>query len=85
MCVGGCRYALTDFGRARELFATDEGLSFGDATIVVYRRDRRSVSGVDTEAVHVERVDVDRLDSFDADFDAVESVSRLARPTNPFE
>jgi predicted nucleic acid-binding protein len=61
--------AQKDFGRARELFETYEELSFGDATIVAY----------------MEREDVDYLYSFDADFDAVESVSRLTTPTNPFE
>ena len=58
-----------DFHRAVELFETYDGLAFGDATVVAY----------------MEREGIDYLYSFDDDFDAVESVTRLATAENPFE
>lgn len=61
--------AQKDFGRARELFETYDSLSFGDATIVAY----------------MERVDITYLYSFDDYFDAVQTLSRLDTPTNPFD
>ena len=60
--------AQKDFTRAVELFETYEGLAFGDATIVAY----------------MEREDVEYLYSFDDDFDAIPSITRLETPENPF-
>mgnify|MGYP000058946239 CR=1 FL=1 len=57
-----------DFDRARELFATYDGLAFGDATAVAY----------------MEREGIEYVYSFDDDFDAVEGVTRLATPADPF-
>lgn len=61
--------AQKDFHRAVELFETYERLAFGDATIVAY----------------MEREDIEYLYSFDDDFDAIEDVTRLETPDNPFE
>lgn len=60
--------AQKDFTRALELFETYDGLSFGDASIVAY----------------IEREDSEYVYSFDDDFDAVESITRLETPENPF-
>lgn len=61
--------AQKDFHRAVELFEAYEGLAFGDATIVAY----------------MEREGIEYLYSFDDDFDAIDRVSRLSTPDNPFE
>jgi len=58
-----------DFHRAVELFETYDGLAFGDATIVAY----------------MQREGIEYLYSFDDDFDAVGSVTRLATAANPFQ
>lgn len=58
----------TDCTAARELFREYDGLSFVDATIVAY----------------LERTEVEYCYSFDDDFDAVESVSRLESAVNPY-
>lgn len=60
--------AQKDFTRAVELFETYDGLSFGDASIAAY----------------MQREGIDYLYSFDDDFDAVEGVTRLETPDNPF-
>lgn len=60
--------AQKDFGRAVELFDTYEGLAFGDATIVAY----------------LQREGIEYLYSFDDDFDAVDGLTRLETPVNPF-
>lgn len=60
--------AQKDFHRAVELFETYEGLSFGDATIAAY----------------MEREGIEFLYSFDDDFDALEEITRLETPDNPF-
>jgi predicted nucleic acid-binding protein len=60
--------AQKDFTNAVELFRTDEGLAFGDATVVA----------------HIHREGIEYVYSFDDDFDAVEGVTRLATPENPF-
>jgi predicted nucleic acid-binding protein len=60
--------AQSDFGRAVELFETYESLAFGDATIAAY----------------MEREGIEYLYSFDDDFDALESVSRLESAHDPF-
>lgn len=60
--------AQKDFTRATEFFETYEGLSFGDATIVAY----------------MEREELEYLYSFDDDFDAVASITRLDTAENPF-
>ena len=60
--------AQKDFSRAVELFETYEGLSFGDATIAAY----------------MEREGIEYLYSFDDDFDAIDGISRLETPNNPF-
>ena len=60
--------AQKDFYRAVELFEAYEGLSFGDATITAY----------------MEREDITYLYSFDDDFDAVSTLSRLDVAENPF-
>ncbi|MEY7851379.1 type II toxin-antitoxin system VapC family toxin [Natrarchaeobius sp. A-rgal3] len=60
--------AQKDFTRALELFETYDGLSFGDASIAAY----------------MEREGVEYVYSFDDDFDAVEGISRLETPDNPF-
>lgn len=57
-----------DFHRAVELFETYEELSFGDATIAAY----------------MEREGIEYLYSFDDDFDAIEEITRLETPDNPF-
>ena len=60
--------AQKDYTRARELFETYEGLSFGDATIVAY----------------MEREGIEYVYSFDDDFDAIEGITRLDTPDDPF-
>jgi len=60
--------AQKDFTNAVELFETDAGLSFGDATIVAY----------------MQRTDIEYLYSFDDDFDGVEGITRLNTANNPF-
>lgn len=60
--------AQADFTAASELFETDDGLAFGDATIVAY----------------MQREGIDYLYSFDDDFDAVDGVRRLEVAENPF-
>lgn len=60
--------AQKDFTRALELFETYDGLSFGDATIAAYG----------------EREEIEYLYSFDDDFDAVDGLTRLETPINPF-
>jgi len=60
--------AQKDFNRAIELFETYDRLSCGDATIVAY----------------MQREEIEYLYSFDGDFDAVEGVTRLETPENPF-
>ena len=60
--------AQKDFPSAVNLFQTYEGLSFGDATIAAY----------------MEREAIEYLYSFDDDFDAVDGITRLATPDNPF-
>ncbi|MFB6165273.1 MAG: type II toxin-antitoxin system VapC family toxin [Haloarculaceae archaeon] len=60
--------AQKDFHRAVELFETAPGLSFGDATIAAY----------------MEREGIEYLYSFDDDFDAVDGITRLETPDNPF-
>ncbi len=60
--------AQKDFMRALELFETYDGLSFGDASIVAY----------------MDREDIEYVYSFDNDFDAIEGITRLETPDNPF-
>lgn len=60
--------AQKDFTRAVELFETYDALAFGDATIVAY----------------MEREEIEYLYSFDDDFDAIEDLTRLETPGNPF-
>jgi predicted nucleic acid-binding protein len=60
--------AQKDFHRAVEFFETYERLAFGDATIAAY----------------IEREDIEYLYSFDDDFDAVDGITRLDSPDNPF-
>jgi predicted nucleic acid-binding protein len=60
--------AQKDFPRAVEYFETDEGLSFGDATIAAY----------------MEREGIEYLYSFDGDFDELDDITRLETPDNPF-
>jgi predicted nucleic acid-binding protein len=60
--------AQTDFTGALALFETYGGLSFGDATIAAY----------------MQREDIEYLYSFDGDFDAIEAVTRLETPDDPF-
>ena len=61
--------AQKDFNRAVELFETDEGLAFGDATIVAY----------------MQREGIEYLYSFDDDFDAIEGITRLDSAIDPFD
>ena len=61
--------AQKDFPSAVNLFQTYEGLSFGDATIAAY----------------MEREGIEHLYSFDDDFDALDGITRLETPDNPFE
>lgn len=56
-----------DFDAARSLFRTYEGLSLTDAVVVATMR----------------REGLDRLYSFDDDFDAVDDVTRFTTPTDP--
>lgn len=58
-----------DFHRAMELFETYDGLSFGDATIAAY----------------MQREGIEYLYSRDDDFDALEAITRLDTPDDPFE
>lgn len=60
--------AQKDFYRAVELFETYDGLSFGDATIAAY----------------MQRENIEYLYSFDDDFDALDDITRLDTPDNPF-
>lgn len=60
--------AQKDFARAVELFETYDALAFGDATIAAY----------------MEREGVDYVYSFDDDFDAVNGITRLATPDDPY-
>ena len=57
-----------DFDAGRSLFRTYDGLSLTDAVIVAY----------------MERTGLEYLYSFDDDFDAVDGVTRLTAPVNPF-
>lgn len=57
-----------DFTRALDFFETREELSFVDATIAAY----------------VERREFEFLYSFDDEFDALDRVTRLETPDNPF-
>ncbi|WP_256408901.1 type II toxin-antitoxin system VapC family toxin [Halorubrum rutilum] len=61
--------AQKDFTTAVTLFQTDEGLSFGDATIAAY----------------MEREEIEYLYSFDGDFDTIQGITRLETPDNPFQ
>lgn len=61
--------AQKDFSSAVDVFQTHEGLSFGDATIAAY----------------MERNGLEYLYSFDDDFDALEGITRLATPDDPFD
>ena len=58
-----------DFHRAVELFETYDGLAFGDATIAAYMQRER----------------IEYLYSFDDDFDAIDSLTRLETAHNPFD
>lgn len=60
--------AQKDFHRAVELFEAYSGLAFGDATIAAY----------------MERENIEYLYSFDDDFDALDTVTRLETANNPF-
>lgn len=60
--------AQKDFPRAVEFFETYDELAFGDATIAAY----------------MERTDIGFLYSFDDDFDALEHITRLDTPDDPF-
>lgn len=62
------RTTKTDFDAGRSCFRRYEGTSFTDAVIAAYMR----------------RVGIDYLYSFDDDFDAVESLTRVDAATNPF-
>ncbi|TKX73473.1 PIN domain-containing protein [Halorubrum sp. GN11_10-6_MGM] len=61
--------AQKDFSSALDLFETYDGLSFGDATIAAY----------------IQRKDIEYLYSFDDDFDALDGITRLETPDNPFK
>jgi predicted nucleic acid-binding protein len=61
--------ARKDVHRAVELFETYEDLSFGDATVAAY----------------MGREGIEHLYSFDDDFDALEGITRLDTPDNPFD
>jgi len=60
--------AQKDFTNAVDLFRTYESLSLGDATIAAY----------------MNREGIECLYSFDDDFDAVQGITRLETPDNPF-
>ena len=60
--------AQKDFTSALSLFQTDEGLSFGDATIAAY----------------MQREGIEYLYSFDEDFDTVAGITRLETANTPF-
>ncbi|MDQ2074755.1 PIN domain-containing protein [Haloarcula sp. H-GB4] len=60
--------AQKDFTNALGLFETYDRLSLGDATIVAY----------------MQREGIEYLYSFDDDFDAVNDITRLETPNNPF-
>ena len=57
-----------DFDAGRTHFRRYGGLAFGDATMVAY----------------MDRVGLEYIYSFDTDFDAVDAVTRLDTPTDPF-
>lgn len=57
-----------DFDAARSVFRTHDGLSLTDATIVASMR----------------RQDIEYVYSFDGGFDAVDGITRLDTPTDPF-
>lgn len=59
----------SDFDAGRSLFRMCEGLSLTDAVIVAF----------------MQREGIEFLYSFDDDFDAVDGITRLASPVNPFE
>lgn len=59
--------AQKDFHRAVELFETYDGFSFGAATLAAY----------------MHREGIEYLYSFDDDFDAIESLTRLDTPDTP--
>jgi predicted nucleic acid-binding protein len=61
--------AQKDFHRAVELFERYEAFAFGDATIAAY----------------MEREGIEYLYSFDDDFDALDSITRLETATHPFD
>lgn len=56
------------FSAARAVFRQYEGFAFGDAMLVGY----------------MQQEDIEYLYSFDDDFDAVEGLTRLNSPSNPF-
>jgi predicted nucleic acid-binding protein len=60
--------AQKDFASAVDLFETYEGLSFGDATIAAY----------------MQREGIEYLYAFDDDFDALDDITRLETPDDPF-
>jgi len=57
-----------NYGAGRSMFRRYEGLNFGDAMQVAYMRSK----------------DIYHIYSFDDDFDAVDGVTRLNAPKNPF-
>jgi len=57
-----------DFNAAQAIFRQYDELSFVDASIVAY----------------MDRADIEYLYSFDDDFDAVDALTRLDTPENPF-
>ena len=61
--------AQKDFHRAVDLFETYEHLSFGDATVAAY----------------MERENIEHLYSFDGDFGAIDGITRLETPNDPFD
>lgn len=60
--------AQKDFHRTVELFETNEGMAFGDASIAAY----------------MERTGIEYLYSFDDDFDVLDRVTRLDTADDPF-
>lgn len=57
-----------DFDAGRSLFRRYDGLAFGDATMVAF----------------MDREEIEYIYSFDDDFDAIDSLTRLDSATNPF-
>lgn len=57
-----------DFDVGRIRFRRYDGLAFGDATMVAY----------------MERIGLEYIYSFDTDFDAVDGITRLDTPIDPF-